>query len=279
MTWVKLDDSFADNPKIEAVGPMAAWLFVAGLCYCSTHLTDGKITRTRAEQLGNVPRTRREIARLVDANLWEDHGDFYMVHDYLIYQPSKAKVLAERDAAAERKRKSREKSQGESHRDIDPGHAVTHGGSHTPPDPTRPDPTPVVEVGKQQHVLEVVTGADHAAGRLTPKERTTLIADAADLVAERRADEQARGQGFRSSREAFVRGVAKAIVTDHADHAHKLLTEHPDMTADDLAERIEPAPERPRPPAEYMPSPMGTGVPMPDNVRKMLRDKGIGGVA
>lgn len=120
---------------------------------------------------------------------------------------------------------------------------------------------------------------NHAAGRLTAKERTTLIAAAADLVAERRADAQARGQGFRNSREAFVRGVAKGLITDHADRAHKLLTETPSMTADDLADKLEPPPERPRPPAEYVPSPTGQGVPMPENVKAMLRAKGIGGAA
>ena len=278
MTWVKLDDGFADHPKLEQVGPLAGWLHVAALCYCSRQLTDGHIARKTALKLVKNTRPKALIERLVSAGLWDEIDDEnYRIHDYLVYQPSREKVLAERDAATERKRKSRDKSQ-RSHGVTSPSVTGDVTVSVTPTPNPYPNPTPSVIGDQQQHVLEVVA-ANHAAGRLTPEHRTTLIAEAADLVAERRADEQARGQGFRNSREAFVRGVAKAIVTDHADRAHRLLTEHPDMTADDLAERIEPAPERPRPPAEYTPSPMGTGVPMPDNVRKMLRAKGIGGGA
>lgn len=141
MTWVKLDDQFAGHPKIEEAGPAAAWMFVAGLCHCSTYLTDGKITKAASKRLGNVRKPDEQARRLVNAGLWLDCGDHYLVHDYLDYQPSKAKVLAERDAATERKRKSREAKEARSQ----DGHGVTSpsvtGMSHDP-DPTRPIPDP-----------------------------------------------------------------------------------------------------------------------------------------
>lgn len=143
MTWVKLDDHFAGHPKIEAVGPLAAWLHVAALCYSSQYLTDGRIPKPKALKLTDIPKPKAHIDRLVAENLWEDDGDSYVIHDYLVYQPSREKVLAEREAAAERKRKSREKSQGQSRRDSAVTHGAGHGVSPSSPTPTRPDPSPL----------------------------------------------------------------------------------------------------------------------------------------
>jgi hypothetical protein len=135
MTWVRLDDQFAGHPKMEAVGPLAGWLHVAALCYCAQYLTDGRIPKTKALKLTDVPKPRAQIAKLLAEGVWDDDGDSYVIHDYLVYQPSRARVLAEREAAAERQRKARE-----SRRDK----PVTHNGSHavSPPSPARPDPTP-----------------------------------------------------------------------------------------------------------------------------------------
>jgi len=152
MTWVKLDDQFAGHPRIEEAGPAAAWMFVAGLCHCSTYLTDGKITKAASKRLGNVRKPDEQARRLVSAGLWADCGDYYMVHDYLDYQPSKTKVLAERDAGAERKRKSREAKEAASR----VGHGVTSPSVTAlsqRPDPTRPDPTRPSVVNEQSQSL------------------------------------------------------------------------------------------------------------------------------
>lgn len=135
MPWVRLDDQFAGHPKMEAVGPLAGWLHVAALCYCAQYLTDGRIPKTKALKLTDVPKPRAQIARLVAEGVWDEDGDSYVIHDYLVYQPSRARVLAEREAAAERQRRARE-----SRRDK----PVTHNTSHavSPPSPTRPDPSP-----------------------------------------------------------------------------------------------------------------------------------------
>lgn len=102
MTWVKLDDGFADHPKIEAVGPAAAWLHVAALCYCAKHLTDGCIPKSKALRLADIRQPAAQIARLIDVGLWHDKGDHYAIHDYLEYQPTRASVEADRAAARQR---------------------------------------------------------------------------------------------------------------------------------------------------------------------------------
>lgn len=96
MTWVKLDDHIADNPTILRVPRAARWVLVEGLCYCSRHLTDGFIPTEAAGP-------SKEVAAVVAAGLWSQVEGGYQVRNYLDYQPSRAKVLAEREAARVRK--------------------------------------------------------------------------------------------------------------------------------------------------------------------------------
>ena len=156
MTWVRLDDGFAGHPKMEAVGPLAGWLHVAALCYCAQYLTDGRIPKTKALKLTDVPKPRTQIARLLAEGVWHEDGDSYVIHDYLVYQPSRARVLAEREAAAERQRKARE-----SRRDK----PVTHNASHavSSASPARPDPTPVNRTGQAVAVLTEGDPPEHTA--------------------------------------------------------------------------------------------------------------------
>jgi hypothetical protein len=100
--WVKLDDTLAEHPKIERAGPLAAWLYVCGLCYCARQLTDGRIPKAKVPRLADVPQAVKHAARLVEVGLWEDDGDDYVVHDWLAYNPGKAKVIANRQANARR---------------------------------------------------------------------------------------------------------------------------------------------------------------------------------
>lgn len=168
MTWFRVDDSFPSHPKTRRI-PRSSRMAVIGTwttlgAYSARHLTDGRIA---ADDVLDEGGTRAHAAALVGAGLWHppgsscDHPDtecpgappegHYQFHDWLVYQRSRAQVIAEREASAERQRLARERakakrdaernsrpqSQGESRRDT----TVTHGVSHGPPDPTRPDPS------------------------------------------------------------------------------------------------------------------------------------------
>lgn len=136
MVWVRLDDGFTRHPRMVAAGLHGRALFIAGLCYCGTHLTDGMIPRAAFPMLAaeaGVP--ARTAAKLIEVGSWIDKGDHIEVHDFLVYNPSRAKVLAERAAGAERQRKSRE-----SRRDAGVTDTATDGVSAG--DPSRPVPSP-----------------------------------------------------------------------------------------------------------------------------------------
>lgn len=142
MTWVKIDDQFPDHPKIERAGPEAAWLYVAGLCYCAQYLTDGRIPKTRVSRLTAFPDGERLADRLMDAGLWEDAGDDYEVHDYLDFQPSGEEARA-------RKKEISEKRAEAGKRGADARWNGKDGKRDGKPDGTLPEPLPSESDGKR----------------------------------------------------------------------------------------------------------------------------------
>ena len=115
--WVKLDDGFADHPKVIQLNPLAVTMQVRALCYASRHLTDGFIPAGAVPQLlagfervimRDTPddgRSARDVdwaGLMVEAGLWDrvEHG--YLVHDFLDYNPSKSDVLKERKKTRDR---------------------------------------------------------------------------------------------------------------------------------------------------------------------------------
>lgn len=101
MTWVKLDDHFADHPKVMALGRdrMAGLgLWVAAACYCARYLTDGFVPTQAARNFGSD----RILGRLVEVGLVTPCEGGYRLHDWLEYNPSREKVMAERAAAKDR---------------------------------------------------------------------------------------------------------------------------------------------------------------------------------
>lgn len=106
MSWVRVEDSFPLHPKVLRAGPMAAYLFVAGLCFCQRMATSGLISGSNlahvAPELGHVARL---AARLVEVGLWEwagPDGQDYQVHDWSDYNLTREEVLRRRALAKQR---------------------------------------------------------------------------------------------------------------------------------------------------------------------------------
>lgn len=131
MPWVRIDENFADHPKVERVGPLAAWLHVAALCYSSRHLTDGHIPKAKAVRLAEIPDPAEHVSALLSEGIWVDNGTDYIIHDFLDYQPSRESVLAERSAARDRMAKRRS---------ADRSPELPPNTGRSSPSPSRPDP-------------------------------------------------------------------------------------------------------------------------------------------
>ena len=102
MSWVRLDDGYPEHPKVDRVGPLAAWLNVCAWAYCARNLTDGFVPAERVARLASVPNPMKLAAALVQVKLWERVDGGYMVHDFLDYNPSREQVLTERTNNARR---------------------------------------------------------------------------------------------------------------------------------------------------------------------------------
>lgn len=114
MSWFKVDDTAHTHPKLRSAGTAAIGLWTLGGSYAAQYLTDGVVHAHFAKTTATAP----QLAKLVKAGLWHPAGHGctrcpqpadgdYQIHDYLDYNPSRAGVLAERERAAEKKRRQR----------------------------------------------------------------------------------------------------------------------------------------------------------------------------
>lgn len=146
MSWVKVDDKAWSHPKFAGLSGNAVRLWLFALCWCNQQETDGKIPRGVLRVLGG---TQRDTKELVAAGLWIATDEGWEVHDFLVYQPSKAKRDAERAkirARVERHRTGVTKggSNARGTDDVTPLHVPKKRKRNDAPDP---DPDPVNDPG------------------------------------------------------------------------------------------------------------------------------------
>jgi hypothetical protein len=139
MPWFVVDDNAHSHPKVIAAGNAALGLWLRCGTYAAQHLTDGIVPGVIAKMYGSKP----QVARLVSAGLWHEHGhtcprpkcaqpqpgDFY-IHDYLApYNPSRAEVERKRKRAADKKRAYRAGQDSDANRDgfVDDSHENRNG--------------------------------------------------------------------------------------------------------------------------------------------------------
>lgn len=96
MAWVLLDDNFPHHPKAVAVGPLASYLFVCGLCYCRKYHTGGFIPDKMIASLGVTRKPVRMIEMLIAVGLWDQVDGGFHVHGYeSFYADYEEKILKE----------------------------------------------------------------------------------------------------------------------------------------------------------------------------------------
>lgn len=140
MPWVRLDEHALNHVKILALSHGAFRLWVEGLAHCQKHLTDGAISRAALRSFRYAGRTRvEELTASVDGMdpLWCGTDDGFSVHDYLKWNDSRDRVLAEREKAKARLERFRGRvrnavSNGEQNKDETVYHV--HTTTTTPPD-------------------------------------------------------------------------------------------------------------------------------------------------
>lgn len=105
MAWVLIDDNFPLHPKVMDAGPVAAYLFVCGVCYCRRFHTGGFIPKRAIATLGVSTNPKRMIVALVAAGLWKEADGGFRIHGYEgMYFDEDDK--AQRDAVAKQRREA-----------------------------------------------------------------------------------------------------------------------------------------------------------------------------
>lgn len=109
MPWARIDDQLHAHPKIASLwrsSPAALGLHLMAISYAAAY-TDGEVPDWWIEERAH--RHPGIADALVDAGVWDRDGDRIVIHDWEIYNPTKAQVAEDRAAGAERQRKSRER--------------------------------------------------------------------------------------------------------------------------------------------------------------------------
>ena len=89
MTWARLEESFAEHPKVADLSDASFRAHVSAICYSSRTLSNGFVP---GGILGQLRATKRVAVELVAAGLWEVSGKGFLIHDYLEYNPSRDDV-------------------------------------------------------------------------------------------------------------------------------------------------------------------------------------------
>lgn len=101
MPRFQMDDSLYDDPAVTRAGTAAFGLYARCGDYVARHLLDGFVPSDTAAQYGTPDWTRK----LLDAGLWETVPGGFNMPRYLVDNPSREKVLAERKLKAERQQR------------------------------------------------------------------------------------------------------------------------------------------------------------------------------
>lgn len=73
MAWTRIDDKFLNNAKIQEAGAYPTLLYLAGLIYCNTNLTDGFIPKSALSLLYGMSfqdHRKRSVKKLLELGLW-----------------------------------------------------------------------------------------------------------------------------------------------------------------------------------------------------------------
>lgn len=113
MPWVRLDDRFPSHRKVALLSDRAFRLYVSALCWSSENLTEGRILEKELPLIARVRGPKAVVAELEAAGLWDRTEVGWAIHDYLEYNPDRARVKSDREANAARQKAFRDRKKAE----------------------------------------------------------------------------------------------------------------------------------------------------------------------
>lgn len=230
-----LDDKFPEHPKIARAGGDAAWLWIAAACWVKRHKTGGRIPKAVVPQLTDRRAPLKLAGRLVAVELWVDDGDEFVFHEWADHNWSEKRA---KTAAEARWGKANPDAQASSSTgasimlDGDSAHAPAGGRARAP----RPRP-----------LASNSPSSTHDGGGAPPDDDDRMpvgnraIGILAERALERRqADDVVARKGRVESEPGWLAKDAAKRMAQHAERIAELVGEHPAITAEQLADLLEP---------------------------------------
>jgi len=249
MPWVRLDDGYPEHPKVDQVGPLAAWLNVCAWAYCARNLTDGFVPADRVGRLASVKQPDKLCQKLVAARLWECVEGGFQVHDYLAYNPSREEILRERTRAAERMRSARSSPEhrpkfAESSPNPVPIPSQRDGNDVKAPGPSAREPGPggplALTVGPEYEPTHLPNGAHQCP--LCPEIYTGTYGEHLEQSPRHKVREQPEDFGRSRKRKKSAEKVSESDKTFERELA--AVGERKSVTVEDLPETLRAEHER-----------------------------------
>lgn len=113
MPWVRLDDRFPSHRKVALLSDRSFRLYVSALCWASENLTEGRILDRELSLVARIRGVKTAAKELEEAQLWDRIEGGWVIHDYLEYNPDRARVQADREANAARQQAWRDRKRAE----------------------------------------------------------------------------------------------------------------------------------------------------------------------
>lgn len=226
--YVPLSVDYADDPKIIAAGERAEVLYVRALCLSKRILSDGFVADVQLSRFG-LSGVHARARRLVEVGLWARVDNGYQVVAFLKRNRSRADVLADRAAEADRKRRERSRVRP----DTDPPSDRTPGGR--PTGVPRPE-TKTETVTSDSSSSDSRPAEPELDGRPNRKLETALsiLADRDLTARQRRADREPLHDV-----EAWTRKAIQGRRARHGAELVRLAVDHPRLTPTELADRLD----------------------------------------
>ena len=212
MTWFRLDDKSHSHPKVITAGNAAWGLYARCGAWCADQLTDGKIPKNVAKIFGKPS----EVRALLAAGLWAEDGAFYVMPDYLEYNPSRQRVEGDRASARERMSRRRSGEQA-------PNEQVNFALGSASPNPT---PTPITKVTTQHQVF---LGDTDGVVELSASRNQVALAAAERLFAQADKQKITNPAGWQHT-------VAQRLLRSHGHDIDRAL--EMGLAIDAIAERV-----------------------------------------
>lgn len=94
---LKFDDQFPIHRKVSGLTDAAFRLHVEAIFWCARNLTDGFIAQDDLDSVSRYRRPEGYVTELVRRGAWDVVEDGWQIHDFLVWQDSRDKVLRVRE--------------------------------------------------------------------------------------------------------------------------------------------------------------------------------------